>query len=142
MDEYLKELDAMFNDIGGNEKLKENANNFSEPEDGVYEAEIEVAEYTISKKDMPMIKIQYALETQQKKWQYLMLAGKDEKTTSSQMSRTVTILRQLGLDADSITGYVSQLDKLEGKSVKIALETKNDYQNVHLIAVDGVEVSR
>lgn len=142
MDEDLKELDAMFNDIGGNEKLEENANNFSEPEDGVYEAEIEVAEYMKSKKDMPMIKIQYALETQQKKWQYLMLAGKDEKTTSSQMSRTVTILRQLGLDADSITGYVSQLDKLEGKSVKIALETKNDYQNVHLIAVDGVEVSR
>ena len=142
MDEDLKELDAMFNDIGGNEKLEENANNFSEPEDGVYEAEIEVAEYMKSNKHMPIIKIQYSLETQQKKWQYLMLAGKDEKTTSSQMSRTVTILRQLGLDADSITGYVSQLDKLEGKSVKIALETKNDYQNVHLIAVDGVEVSR
>lgn len=141
-DNDLKELDAMFSDIGGNEKLNENLNSFSQPEDGEYDAEIDSAEYTKSKKDMPMIKIQYSLETQQKHWQYLMLAGKDEKTTAQQMSRTITILRELGLDSDTITGYVSQLDKLTGLSVRLLLETKNDYQNTHIISVNGVEVSK
>lgn len=132
MDNDLKELDAMFNDIGGNEKLEENANNFANVEDGVYEAEVINAEYTKSKKDMPMIKIEYGLETGSHFWQYLMLASKDEKSTSQQMSRTVTILRKFGLDSDTITGYVSQLDKLEGRKCKLTLETKNDYQNAHV----------
>ena len=37
-DNDLNELDAMFADIGGNDKLDENSNSFDNLEDGVYEA--------------------------------------------------------------------------------------------------------
>lgn len=132
MDEDLRELDAMFSDIGGNEKLEENANSFANIEDGTYEAEVVKAEYAKSKKDMPMIKIEYALETQQHAWQYLMLAAKDEEQTRRQMSRTITNLRKFGLDADSVSGYINQLDKLEGRGCTLTFETKNDFQNIHI----------
>ena len=132
MDEDLDELDAMFADIGGNEKLEENANDFASVVDGTYEAEVVKAEYTKSKKDMPMIKIEYALETKQHCWQYLMLAAKDEENTRRQMSRTITNLRKFGLNADTIRGYVSQLDTLTGMGVTLTLETKKEYQNIHI----------
>lgn len=131
-DNDLNELDAMFADIGGNEKLDENANSFDNIEDGEYEAEVINAEYTKSKKDMPMIKVEYGLESGRHHWQYLMLAGKDEKATSQQMSRTVTVLRKFGLDSKTITGYVSQLDKMVGQRVMLTITTKNDYQNTHV----------
>lgn len=131
-DKDLNELDAMFADIGGNDKLDENANNFDTIEDGEYEAEVINAEYTKSKKDMPMIKIEYGLESGRHHWQYLMLAGKDEKSTSQQMSRTVTVLRKFGLDSNTITGYISQLDKLVGRAVTLTITTKNDFQNTHV----------
>lgn len=131
-DNDLNELDAMFADIGGNDKLEENANNFDNIEDGEYEAEIISAEYTKSKKDMPMIKIEYGLENGRHHWQYLMLAGKDEKATSQQMSRTITVLRKFGLDSNTITGYVSQLDKLEGRAVTLTITTNNNFQNTHV----------
>ena len=132
MDEDLNELDAMFAEIGGNEKLEENAGGFSEVKDGTYEAEVVSAEYTKSKKDMPMIKIEYALETKQHCWQYLMLAAKDEENTRRQMSRAVTNLRKFGLDADTISGYISQLDKLAGMGCKLTLSTKNEFQNISI----------
>lgn len=132
MDEDLRELDSMFSEIGGNSKLEETANSFDNPADGTYEAEVVSAEYTKSKSDMPMIKIEYALETKQHAWQYLMLAAKDEENTKRQMSRTITVLRKYGLDATSVSGYVSQLDKLAGKGVTITLETKGQYQNIHV----------
>lgn len=131
-DNDLNELDAMFADIGGNEKLEENSNSFDNIEDGEYEAEVINAEYTKSKKDMPMIKVEYGLENGRHHWQYLMLAGKDEKSTSQQMSRTVTVLRKFGLDSKTITGYVSQLDKMIGRKVMLTITTKNDFQNTHV----------
>ena len=54
----------------------------------------------------------------------------DYQKTSSAISRSVTKLRELGLDAKDISGYVSQLDKLPGKQLTLVLETsKSGFQN-------------
>ena len=131
----LKELDAIFSDIGGNEKLEENAGGFDEIGDGVYNAEIIKAEFTHSKDDVPMIKIEFGLEgVNGHVWDYLMLGHKekDYKKTSAAISRSVTKLRELGLDANDISGYVAQLDKLEGVGLTLTLETsKSGFQNKH-----------
>jgi len=131
----LKELDAIFNDIGGNEKLEENAGGFDEIQDGTYNAEIINAEFTHSKDDVPMIKVEFGLEgVNGHVWDYLMLGHKekDYKKTSQAISRTVTKLRQLGLEANDISGYVAQLDKIVGKGLQLTLETsKSGYQNKH-----------
>lgn len=137
----LQDLDAIFQDIGGNEKLEENVNSgFDEIGDGEYSAEIINAEYTKSKADVPMIKIEFGLEGQTGHvWDYLMLADKggDLKKTSSAIARTVTKLRELGLDAKNIPGYVEQLPKLEGTTLTLRLETsKSGYQNKHYENVD------
>lgn len=137
----LQDLDAIFQDIGGNEKLEENVNSgFDEICDGEYSAEIINAEYTKSKADVPMIKIEFGLEGQTGHvWDYLMLADKggDLKKTSSAIARTVTKLRELGLDAKNIPGYVEQLPKLEGTTLTLRLETsKSGYQNKHYENVD------
>lgn len=131
----LKELDAIFSDIGGNEKLEENAGGFDEIKDGEYNAEIIKAEWTKSKDDVPMIKVEFGLEgVNGHVWDYLMFGNKDGdyKKTSSAISRSVTKLRQLGLEADNISGYVAQLDQLVGKGLTLKLETsKSGFQNKH-----------
>ena len=137
MSEDLAELDAMFADLGGNDKVEENANDFASAEDGTYEAEVINAELTKSKAGLPMIKIEYGLETKQHVWQYLMLAAKpgpdQEANTKRQMSRTINILRsKYGIEAETVSGYTSQLDKLEGRAVVLTLSTKNDFQNISI----------
>lgn len=135
--EDLNELDAIFSDIGGNEKLEENSNTgFDEIEDGTYEAEVIKAEYKVSKNSgVPMISIEFGLAgVSGHVWDYLMLGDKggDYKKTSSAISRSVTKLRQLGLEAEKISEYVAQLDKLEGVQLDLKLETsKSGFQNKH-----------
>lgn len=133
MEEDLMELDAMFEEIGGNDGAEELANGFQGLPDGTYEAEIIGAEYTKSKAGKDMIKIEYGTDYNgQHHWQYLSLVGKDEAGTKRNISRAVTVLRQLGLEADKFSGYVAQLEQLEGKGVTITLETKKEYQNTHI----------
>lgn len=128
----LKELDAMFAEIGGNEKAEEMANSFQGLEDGTYEAEVIEATYGNSQNSgLPMITIVYGISEDTKHRQYLSLANKDgdEKKTKAAISRAVTTLRKFGLDSDTITGYVSQLDKLVGRAVTLELSTRNNFQN-------------
>lgn len=131
MDNDLNELDKMFNEIGGNEGAEEMANSFQNLPDGEYEAEVVNAEYKKSKADVPMIVIEYGIEGGKKHYQYLMLADKnqDETKTKSAISRTVTNLKKFGLNEETITGYVSQLDKIIGTSVVLTLNTRNGFQN-------------
>lgn len=136
MNEDLMELDAMFAEMGGNEGAEELANGFQNLPDGIYEAEIIGVELTKSKAGKDMIKIEYGTDYNgQHHWQYLTLAGKDELGTHRNISRAVTIFRQLGLEATTFSGYVSQFESLEGKGVTIRLETKKDFQNTHIEAV-------
>ena len=133
----LNELDAIFQEIGGNEKLEENSQgDFPDIPDGEYSAQIIGAEFTHSKQsNVPMIKIEFGLEGQTGHvWDYLMLANKDGdlQKTKQAMSRSVTKLRELGLDATDIPGYVEQLPKLEGVTLTLTIETsKSGFQNKH-----------
>lgn len=139
MNDDLKELDLMFAEIGGNEKLEENTNDFASVEDGIYIAEVAKAEFTTSKAGLPMIKLEFALETKAHCWKYLMLAAKpgpdQADNTRRQMSRSVTDLRKFGLEAETISGYIEQLDKIIGVECQLKLETKNDFQNIHILEV-------
>lgn len=135
MDEDLNELDQLFSEIGGNEKLEENSGGFDEFEDGDYEAEIISAEWTKSKADIPMVKIEFGIAGKNGHiWDYLMFGHKDQdrQKVSQAVSRSVTKLRELGLDGTTITDYVNQLDKLEGVRLTLTLETsKSGFQNKH-----------
>jgi hypothetical protein len=139
MDEDLKELDAMFEEMGGNEEAERNANSFGTVPDGSYNAEIISAEWTKSKDDVPMIKIEFGLEEiPNHVWDYLMFGDKngDAEKASQALSRSVTKLRQLGLDATTISGYVSQLDQLEGRGLTLKLSTsKSGFQNKSYVDV-------
>ena len=133
MDEDLKELDLMFAEIGGNDKLEENSSNSDEISDGEYEAEICKAEWTKSKADVPMVKIEFGLAgVNGHVWDYLMFGdkNKDYQKSSAAISRSVTKLRELGLEGETITDYVTQLFKLEGKRLTLVIETsKSGFQN-------------
>ena len=135
MDEDLNELDALFSEIGGNEKLEENASGFDEIEDGEYAAEIISAEWTKSKADIPMVKIEFGIAGKNGHvWDYLMFGHKDNdrQKVSQAVSRSVTKLRELGLEGETITDYVQQLDKLEGVRLTLVLDTsKSGFQNKH-----------
>lgn len=132
----LDELNDIFNEIGGNEKLDEHLNSgFDEIPDGKYNAEVIKAEWTKSKAGLPMIKVEFGLEgVNGHVWDYLMLANKDNdlEKTSQAIARSVTKLRQLGLDAKDLKGYVAQLDTLTGTQLTLTLETsKSGFQNKH-----------
>lgn len=133
MDEDLKELDAMFEEMGGNDKVEENANSFGNIPDGEYNAEILAAEWTKSKDEVPMVKIEFGLEgVSGHVWDYLMFGDKNGDATkaSQAVSRSVTKLRQLGLDAETVSGYVAALDQLEGVGLTLELSTsKSGFQN-------------
>lgn len=134
MDEDLNELDALFAEIGGNEGAEEQANGgFADLEDGLYDCEIAEAEWTKSKDGVPMVKIEFGIANDNRKiWDYLMFGHKeaDREKVSRAVSRSVTKLRELGLEADDISGYVSQLNKLPGTRLQIELTTsKSGFQN-------------
>lgn len=136
MDEDLNELDSLFAEIGGNQGAEEQANaGFADLEDGDYECEIQSAEWTKSKDGVPMVKIQFGIAGDNRKiWDYLMFGHKeaDREKVSRAVSRSVTKLRELGLEANDITGYVNQLDKLVGVQLTVTLETsKSGFQNKH-----------
>lgn len=133
----LNELDSIFDSIGGNDKAEEVANAYQNAADGVYDAEIKKAEYKMSKKGIPMVQISYGLENGQPHNQFLLLgsAKGDISQTERNIATFATVMKQLGLNAGKISEYVAQLDLLTGKSVTIELDTKNDYQRTHIIAV-------
>lgn len=133
----LNELDSIFDSIGGNEKAEEVANAYQNAADGVYDAEIKKAEYKMSKKGIPMVQISYGLENGQPHNQFLLLgsAKGDISQTERNIATFATVMKQLGLSAGKISEYIAQLDLLTGKSVTIELDTKNDYQRTHIIAV-------
>lgn len=136
MDEDLNELDALFAEIGGNEGAEAQANaGFADLEDGDYECEIQSAEWTKSKDGVNMVKIEFGIAGDNRKiWDYLMFGHKsqDREKVSSAVSRSVTKLRELGLDGTTITDYVNQLPKLEGVQLTVTLDTsKSGFQNKH-----------
>lgn len=128
--EDLKELDAIFKDMGGVEKVEDYTSNFEELPDGNYVGEIEKVSTKNSKKTgRPMLEIVVALDEKRKEWVYLMLAGKDLKATQTAVARAVTQLKKLGVAGTTLSDFISGAESLVGKRVNLEIKTNGEYKN-------------
>lgn len=131
----LSELNAIFKEMGGVEKIEDYTNNFENLPDGEYIGEIEKVEAKNSKNSgKPMIDIVVATEGGKKEWRHLMLAGENLKKTQSAIARTVSQLKKLGVDVSSndIETITTNAYELVGTRVNMSIKTTNDFRNVDL----------
>lgn len=131
--EDLKELNAIFKDMGGVDKIEDYTSNFDRLPDGDYLGEIEKVSTKNSKKTgRPMMEIIIAVEGGKKEYHYLMLAGKDLKATQTAIARTVTQLKKLGVEGSDVGDFVSGAEALVGTKVNMKVETNGEFRNVDL----------
>lgn len=133
----LSELNAIFKDMGGVEKVEDFTNNFEKLPDGEYFGEIELVESKNSKNTgRPMIDVVVAVEGGKKEYLHLMLAGKDLTATQTAIARTVNQLKKLGVDVSSnnIETITSEAEKLVGTKVHMEIKTTgtSNFRNVTL----------
>lgn len=122
--EDLKELDEIFKEMGGVDKLEEFTNTFTQLPDGEYLGEIESFETKNSKKSgKPMGVLTVAVEDGKKEFKYLMLAGEDLKSTQAAVARTVTQLKKLGVEGTQLSDFLDGAEKLVGTKVKLSIKT-------------------
>ena len=131
--EDMKELDAIFKDMGGVDKLEDYTNNFDKLPDGEYVGEIDSVTTKNSKKTgRPMIEVVIAVEEGKKEYHYLMLAGKDLKATQTAVARTVTQLKKLGIEGKELNEFIDGAMELVGTRVHMKIETNGEFRNVDL----------
>ena len=135
--EDLSELNAIFEDMGGVEKVEDFTNNFEKLPDGEYVGEIESVESKNSKNTgRPMIDVVVAVEEGKKEYLHLMLAGKDLKATQTAIARTVNQLKKLDVDVSSnnIETITNEAEKLVGTRVNMEIKTTgtSNFRNVTL----------
>ena len=131
--EDLKELNAIFKDMGGVDKVEDYTNNFERLADGTYIGEIEKVSTKNSKKTgRPMIEIVVAVDEKNKEYTYLMLAGKDLKATQSAVARAVTQLKKLGVTGTELEDFINGAIELTGTRVSMKIETNGEFRNVDL----------
>ena len=131
--EDLKELDAIFKDMGGVDKIEEFANNFESLPDGNYLGEIEKVSTKNSKKTgRPMMEIVVAVSDGKKEYVYLMLAGEDLKKTQTAVARTVTLLKKLGVTGTDLSDFINGAESLVGTRVNLEIKTNNGFTNKDL----------
>ena len=131
--EDLKELNAIFKDMGGVDKVEDYTNNFDRLPDGEYVGEIEKVSTKNSKKTgRPMMEMVIAVEDGKKEYHYLMLAGKDLKATQTAIARTVTQLKKLGVTGTDVVDFVSGAEDLVGTRVNMKIETNGEFRNIDL----------
>lgn len=137
--EDLKELNAIFKDMGGVDKVEDYTNNFENLPDGDYIGEIEKFETKNSKSSgKPMAVITIAVEDGKKEFKYLMLAGNDLKSTQTNVARAVTQLRKLGVEGVELGDFLTGAEKLVGTRVQMHIKTTvskssgNEFRNVDL----------
>lgn len=135
----LKELNAIFKDMGGVEKVEDYTNNFENLPDGTYIGEIEKFETTNSKSSgKPMAVITIAVEDGKKEFKYLMLAGNDLKSTQTNVARAVTQLKKLGVEGVELGDFLTAAEKLVGTRVQMTIKTTvskasgKEFRNVDL----------
>jgi hypothetical protein len=128
--EDLKELDAIFKDMGGVEKVEDYTSNFEELPDGNYIGEIEKVSTKNSKNTgRPMMEIVVTLDEKRKEWVYLMLAGKDLKATQTAVARAVTQLKKLGIAGTTLSDFISGAERLVGTRVNLEIKTNGAFKN-------------
>ena len=135
----LKELNAIFKDMGGVDKVEDYTNNFENLPDGNYIGEIEKFETKNSKTSgKPMAVITVAIEDGKKEFKYLMLAGEDLKSTQTAIAKAVTQLRKLGVEGVELEDFLSNAGKLIGTRVQLTIKTTvskasgKEFRNVDL----------
>ena len=129
--EDLKELNAIFKDMGGVDSIEDYANSFEGLPDGTYLGEIDSVTTKNSKKTgRPMLEIVVAVEEGKKEYVYLMLAGENLKKTQPAGARAVTQLKKLGVTGVELEDFISGAEKLVGTRVTLKIETTtNDFKN-------------
>ena len=131
--EDLKELNAIFKDMGGVEKVEDYTSNFERLADGTYIGEIEKVSTKNSKKTgRPMIEIIVAVDEKTKEYTYLMLAGKDLKATQTAVARAVTQLKKLGVTGTELEDFINGAVELAGTRVSMKIETNGAFRNEDL----------
>ena len=134
----LSELNAIFKDMGGVDKVEDYTNNFEKLPDGNYIGEIEKFETKNSKNSgKPMAVITVAVEDGKKELKYLMLAGDDLKSTQTAVARAVTQLKKLGVEGVELGDFLDGAEKLVGTRVNMTLKTTTskagkEFRNVDL----------
>jgi len=128
--EDLKELNAIFKDMGGVEKVEDYTNSYEELPDGTYLGEIEKVSTKNSKKTgRPMIEVIVAIEGGKKEYVYMMLAGEDLKKTQTAVARAVTQLKKLGVTGVELEDFIAGAIDLVGTKVNLKIETNGAYKN-------------
>lgn len=132
--EDLKELNAIFKEMGGVDKIEDFTNNFDKLLDGDYIGEIEEVVTQNSKNTgRPMMKIVITVEEGKKEYHYLMLAGKDLKATQTAIARTVKQLKELGIKGTTVEDFISKAESsLVGTKVNMEIKTNGEFRNVWL----------
>ena len=135
--EDLKELNAIFKDMGGVDKVEELANSYENLPDGEYIGEIEKFETKNSKSSgKPMAVLTIAVEDGKKEFKYLMLAGNDLKSTQTAVARAVSQLKKLGVEGTELSDFLTGAEKLVGTRVRLSIKTTvskasgNEFRNV------------
>lgn len=131
--EDLKELNAIFKDMGGVDSVEDYTNSFEELPDGEYIGEIENVSTKNSKKTgRPMMEIIVAIEEGRKEYVYLMLAGENLKKTQTAVARAVTQLKKLGVTGVELEDFINGALELAGTRVNLKIETNGSFRNKDL----------
>ena len=131
--EDLKELNAIFKDMGGVDSVEDYTNSFEELPDGTYLGEIEKVSTKNSKKTgRPMLEVIVALEEDRKEYVYLMLAGENLKKTQTAVARAVTQLKKLGISGVELEDFINGALELTGTRVNLKIETNGSFRNKDL----------
>ena len=131
--EDLNELDSIFKEMGGVDKVEEYTNNFENLPDGNYIGEIlEVNTKNSKNTGRPMLDILVGLEEERKEHIFLMLAGKDIKATQTAVARAVTQLKKLGVTGTELEDFIDGAMELVGTRVNLKIETNGTYKNKDL----------
>lgn len=129
----LSELNAIFKDMGGVDKVEDYTNDFEKLPDGTYLGEIENVSAKNSKKTgRPMIEITVATEEGRKEYVHLMLAGENLKKTEAAVARAVTRLKKLGVSGTELEDFVNGALELTGTRVNLKIETNGSFRNKDL----------
>lgn len=131
--EDLKELNAIFKEMGGVDKIEDYTSDFEELPDGTYLGEIEKVSTKNSKKTgRPMMEIIVAIEDGKKEYVYLMLAGENLKKTQTAVARAVTQLKKLGVSGTELEDFINGAIELAGTRVNLKIETNGSFRNKDL----------
>lgn len=131
--EDVKELDAIFKEMGGVDNIESFTNSFEDLPDGTYLGEIDSVSTKNSKKTgRPMLEIVVALEDNKKEYVYLMLAGENLKKTQTAVARAVTQLKKLGIAGTELSDFLNEAMKLTGTKVNLKIETNGSFRNKDL----------